>query len=156
MLAIKLTNNLRYVGVGQVQVNRYLFFLISSHLPDHNHTVKLSQKCGFCSEGAAACCGGREGWRHLKRSVIDQVLHFNFNYTHTAKAERLSGLASSHCASSWQCHHLGVSPYQAIMRAWPSTAGSSHTEHPAQRAGGTQSFSPRVPGAAQCRAAPHI
>lgn len=153
---MKLTSNLRYIGVEQL--NRYLFFfvLISSHLPDHNHTVKLSQKCGFCSEGAAACCGGREGWRHLKRSVIDQVLHFNFNYTHGAKAEHLSGLASSHCASSWQCHHLGASFYQAITRAWPSIAGSSHAEHPTLPAGWTQSFSPWVPSAAQCRAAPHI
>jgi len=126
---LQLTNNLRYVGAGHVQVNRYLCFLISSHLPDHNHTVKLSWKCGFRSEGAPACCGGKEERRHFKRSVTDQVLHFNFNYPHTVEAEHLSGLASPRCASPWQCHHPGE-PSPSDRKSVARFCRSSHAGHP--------------------------
>lgn len=42
-----------------------------------------------------------EGRRHLKRSVIDQVLHFNFNHPLPGKAKHLSGLALPLWASLW-------------------------------------------------------
>lgn len=119
-------------------------------MPDHNHTVKLSRECGFHSEGAPACCGGRKGWRHLKRSVTDQVLHFNFNYPHAREAEHLFGLASSRCASPWRCHHL----CEALPSTHKSMAWQQPHQAPTQPAHQQWGCSPRVPTAPQCRESP--